>query len=223
MANTCSKGAAAAAAACLVLAVGSAPAAARSAVTVPWYHQQLRNDCEAGALRMVMAARGRHAGDRAILRRIGVDRVHYRFGHSGPLSGDPFRAFVGDPDGSELAGTGFGVYYPPVAAAARSYGLGVIAAGQGVGPARLRSEVSRGHPAVVWVDYLWRHLRTRWYTAYNGRRIPYAGPAEHTVVVTSFSGGRVAVNDPSRGRYTVSEAAFTAGYATYGDMAVIVR
>ncbi|MCD0484526.1 C39 family peptidase [Streptacidiphilus sp. ASG 303] len=213
----------AAAAACAVLPAGAGTAAAGGGAAVPWYRQQLRNDCEAAALRMVLAARGHHVGDRAVLARIGVDRAHPRFGRSGPLSGDPFRAFVGDPDGSELAGTGFGVYAPPVAAAARSFGLDVVAAGQGVGLGRLRTEVSRGHPAVVWVDYLWRRVRTRPYTAYDGRRVPYAGPAEHTVVVTGFSGGRVTVNDPARGRYSVGEAAFGAGYATYGDMAVVVR
>ncbi len=206
----------------VALTTGTTPAAAAGSV-VPWYRMQLRNDCEASALRMVLAARGVHAGDQAILGRIGVDRVHHRFGRSGPLAGNPFRAFVGDPNGSEVAGTGFGVYAPPVAAAARSYGLAVLAAGQGISPATLRAQVTRGHPAIVWVDYLWRRVATRWYTAYDGRRVPYAGPAEHTVVVTGFPGGRVTVNDPSRGRLTLSRSAFDAAYATYGNMAVIVR
>lgn len=205
-----------------VLVARPVAAAARGA-PVPWYHQQLANDCEAGAVRMVLASRGRYAGDRAILRRIGVDRVHGRAGSSGPRAGDPFRAFVGDPAGSERAGTGFGVYHPPVARALRSYGLRVVRAGQGVSVGRLRREVSRGRPAIVWVDYLWRARRTRWYTAYDGRRVPYAGRAEHTVVVTRFARGRVRVADPARGSYWVSAAAFAAGYATYGNMAVVVR
>jgi hypothetical protein len=73
------------------------------------------------------------------------------------------------------------------------------------------------------VDYFWRRLGSRPYTAYDGRSVPYAGPAEHVVVVTGFSGGRVTVNDPARGRLSLSEATFGAAYATYGDMAVIVR
>lgn len=207
----------------LVTGTGTGAASGRIAVAVPYYHQQLSNDCEAGALRMVLASRGVYAGDLAILNRIGVDRKHYRAGRSGPLAGNPFRAFVGDPNGSEVAGTGFGAYYPPVASAARSYGLTVAASGQGISPARLRSQVAGGHPAIVWVDYLWRSRPTRWYTAYDGSRIPYAGPAEHTVVVTDYAHGRVTVNDPARGRYSVSERAFKAGYATYGNMAVVVR
>ncbi|MEV7598102.1 C39 family peptidase [Kitasatospora sp. NPDC089797] len=201
----------------------SAAAAEASAVSVPYFHQQLGDDCEAAALRMVLAARGIQADDRQILDRIGVDRVHHEFGHSGPLSGDPYAAFVGDPDGSETGGTGFGVYYPPVAGAARSYGLTVLRDAEGVSVQKLKDELAAGHPAIVWVDYLWRHLTATTYTAYDGRSVPYAGTAEHTVVVTGFSNGKVSLNDPARGRTTVSEQEFAAGYATYAHMAVVVN
>ncbi|MFH8385936.1 C39 family peptidase [Kitasatospora sp. NPDC018058] len=206
-------------------AMGAGPAmgtAAAEAAGVPYYHQQLADDCEATALRMVLAARGVRADDQQILDRIGVDRVHDEFGHSGPLSGDPFEAFVGDPDGSETDGTGYGVYSPPVAKAARSFGLTVLADGQGISTSALKDHLAAGHPAIVWVDYLWRHLATTTYTAYDGRSIPYAGPAEHTVVVTGFGDGTVSVNDPARGRTTVSEKDFDNGYATYGHMAVVI-
>ncbi|MFF9647061.1 C39 family peptidase [Kitasatospora aureofaciens] len=206
-----------------VLAAGTGPAlGAPEAASVPYYGQQLNDDCEAAALRMVLAARGVQANDQQILDRIGVDREHPEFGHSGPRSGDPYRAFVGDPDGSETDGSGYGVYSPPVAAAARSYGLTVLQDGEGVSVQQLKDQLAAGHPAIVWVDYLWRHLASTPYTAYDGRSVPYAGPAEHTVVVTGFGGGRVSVNDPARGRTTVSEQDFADGYATYGQMAVVV-
>ncbi|WP_265560173.1 C39 family peptidase [Streptomyces hygroscopicus] len=194
-----------------------------SSTEVPLYGMQLRNDCEAAALRMVLAARGIQIGDQAILDQIGVDRSHYQFGRSGALSGNPFRAFVGDPNGSEKAGSGFGVYSPPVAAAAQSLGLNVLEAGQGVSISQLQSQVAQGHPAIVWIDYLWRRAATTTYTAYDGARIPYAGPAEHTVVVTGISGNTVTVNDPARGRVSIPLSVFTAAYATYGNMAVVVQ
>ncbi|MGW4562136.1 C39 family peptidase [Streptomyces sp. NPDC004561] len=187
------------------------------------FGMQLRNDCEATALRMVLASHGIQAGDQDILNKIGVDRTHFQFGRSGPVSGNPFRSFVGDPNGSEVAGTGFGVYAPPVAAAARSYGLGVLAAGQGISLAQLRSQVAQGHPAIAWGDYLWRRGATASYTAYDGTRIPYAGPAEHAVVVTGFSGNTVTVNDPARGRLSIPLSSFANAYATYGNMAVVVH
>ncbi|MFJ8475200.1 C39 family peptidase [Kitasatospora sp. NPDC094011] len=200
----------------------SASAAEASAVSVPYYHQQLANDCEAAALRMILAARGAKANDQDVLDRIGVDHDHPEFGHSGPLSGDPYVAFVGDPDGSEVDGTGYGVYYPPVAKAARSFGLTVLHDNEGISVQTLKDELAAGHPAIVWVDYLWRHLTATTYTAYDGRSVLYAGPAEHTVVVTGFSNGKVSLNDPARGRTTVSEQEFADGYATYKHMAVVI-
>ncbi|MFJ4184484.1 C39 family peptidase [Kitasatospora sp. NPDC089509] len=199
-----------------------ASASEASAVSVPYYHQQLANDCEAAALRMILAARGTKADDQLILDEIGVDRVHYEFGHSGPLSGDPYVAFVGDPDGSEVDGTGYGVYYPPVAKAARTFGLTVLHDREEISLQTLKNELAAGHPAIAWVDYLWRHLPNTPYTAYDGRSVLYAGPAEHTVVVTGFSGGKVSLNDPARGRTTVSEEEFADGYATYKHMAVVI-
>ncbi|MFD0328391.1 C39 family peptidase [Streptacidiphilus monticola] len=125
-------GAALAAAAVLGL---TAPAQALDRrMRVPVYRQQLRDDCEAASLRMLLAYRGRHLGDAQLLARIGVDRRHPGFGRSGPRSGDPYRAFVGDPDGSELRGTGYGVYYPRIAAAARAEGATVLFAGEHYSP-----------------------------------------------------------------------------------------
>ncbi|MFF2147613.1 C39 family peptidase [Kitasatospora sp. NPDC058190] len=196
--------------------------AGAAATGVSLLSQQLGNDCEAASLRMVLAARGVQVGDQAVLAQIGVDQVHNQVGVSGPLSGDPYRAFVGDPNGSEAAGTGFGVYYPPVAQAARSYGLSVMQAGQGISPSQLRAQVAAGHPAIVWADYGWRDVAAGSYTAYDGRQVLYAGPSEHTVVVSAVGDGQLLIDDPNRGESWISEATFDAGYATYQDMAVIV-
>ncbi|MCX4751367.1 C39 family peptidase [Kitasatospora sp. NBC_01287] len=210
----------------LALGAGTTPARAAGTtrtVQVPLYYQQLGNDCEAAALRMMLAAHGIAVQDQQILDRIGVDRVHGEFGHDGPNSGDPFKAFVGDPDGSENEGTGYGVYDPPVAAAARAYGAKVAFTGQGLTPARLRAHVQAGRPAIVWVDYLWRKRPDHPYTAYDGRSVLYAGPAEHAVVVTGYTDLAVTINDPARGHLTVARGDFEAGYATYGDMAVVLE
>ncbi|MFD8086524.1 C39 family peptidase [Kitasatospora sp. NPDC059722] len=202
--------------------VGGGGVGGIEAASVPYYHQALANDCEAAALRMVLASRGVTASDQDVLDRIGVDWDHPEFGHSGPLSGDPYEAFVGDPDGSEVDGTGFGVYAPPVAKAARAFGLSVAHSGSDIPVQTLKDSLAAGRPAIVWVDYLWRHLRSTTYTAYDGVKVLYAGPAEHAVVVTGFGDGTVSVNDPARGRTTVSETDFENGYATYGRMAVVV-
>lgn len=123
--------------------VAGTPLASAASAAVPVFGQQLGNDCEATSLRMVLAARGVQVSDQDVLGRIGVDLAHPQAGVSGPLSGDPFRAFVGDPGGSEAAGTGFGVYYPPIAQAAQSYGLSTAAAGQGISPPNCAARLPR--------------------------------------------------------------------------------
>ncbi|MBC3841469.1 hypothetical protein GXW82_17775 [Streptacidiphilus sp. 4-A2] len=205
------------------VALAGRPAAATDGLGVPWFHQQLHDDCEAAALRMVLAGRGLAVSDLDVLARVGIDLAHAEFGHSGARSGDPYRTFVGDPDGSERHGTGYGVYAPPIAAAARAFGLTVLASGRGIGTGLLARLVGAGHPAVVWVDYLWRSRPVRWYQAYDGNWVPYAGAGEHAIAVTGFHAGQVQVDDPARGHYLISATAFAAGYAAYGDMAVVVR
>lgn len=201
--------------------VAAVPAVADA--SVPAYRQQQANDCEASALRMVLAARGHKVSEPDILRRIGVDLVHRRFGTSGRWTGNPYRSFVGDPNGSETAGTGYGVFAARLADTASSYGLAVLKGGENIGLPYLYQQVAAGHPAIVWVDYLWRSMPTHYYTAYDGKRIPYEGPAEHTVVLVAVRATQVRINDPARGVRWISKHDFETGYRTYHDMAVVVR
>lgn len=189
---------------------------------VPSYAQQQANDCEATALRMILAGRGIHRSDAQLLASIGVDLKHPHFGYSGPTSGDPYRAFVGSPNGSESAGTGYGVFYPPVAAAATANGVRVLVAQENYSPAKLYAQLAAGHLAEVWIDYLWRAKGSTSYQAYDGRWIPYSGPAEHAITLTGVTPGGLEVNDPARGHYWISKTTFQAGYSTYRDMAVVV-
>ena len=83
--------------------------------------------------------------------------------------------------------------------------------------------MTAGHPAIVWVDYLWRNMPTHYYTAYDGKRIPYEGPAEHTVVLVAVRAGQVRVSDPARGVLWIPKRDFETGYRTYHNMAVVVK
>lgn len=189
---------------------------------VPMYRQQLANDCEAAALRTALAYRGHKRSDKQLLASIGVDLKHPRFGRSGKTSGDPYRAFVGSPNGSEVHGTGYGVFYPRIAAAAKAAGGKVLVAQEHYTPAKLYLQLRAGHPAVVWVDYLWRTRRITHYRAYDGRSVPYAGPAEHAVTLSGVTPHGVYVEDPARGHYWITKTKFQAGYSAYQDMAVVL-
>ncbi len=186
------------------------------------FHRQLRAlDCEAASLQMALAYRGRPVSQDAILGEIGVDGIHPRVGTSGGASGDPFISFVGDPNGSEVRGTGYGTYFPTIARVAGMNGLGVVAGGQGMAPSAVYAFIRSGHPVIAWINFNWRLVPRSYYTAYDGRLVIYAGPGEHTVVVSGVSAGSVLVNDPDRGRYWVSKSRFQRAFATYGDMAVV--
>ncbi|MFC1416021.1 C39 family peptidase [Streptacidiphilus cavernicola] len=203
-------------------APGAAALPSSRVLALPHYRQQQSNDCEAAALRMALAYRGHRRSDRQLLASIGIDLKHPDYGRSGKTSGDPYRAFVGSPDGSELHGTGYGVFYPPVAAAAKANGGKVLAAQEHYSPAKLYLQLRAGHPAVVWVDYLWRAKASSHYRAYDGRSIPYAGPAEHAVTLAGVTPHGVYVADPARGYYWIAKTKFQAGYSTYRDMAVVL-
>jgi uncharacterized protein YvpB len=168
---------------------------------------------------MVLGFLGHPATEQQVFDRIGIDKVHYWAGRPG--GGDPFQQFVGDPNGSEVKQTGYGVYWPPISDAATHFGASVAQAGPGVAPATIYDAVRAGHPALVWLTYdLQVHARSD-YQAYDGKTIPYAGPEEHTVVVSGINGNSVRVNDPDRGQYWVAFTQFEAAYAVYGQMALV--
>jgi uncharacterized protein YvpB len=188
-------------------------------IGVPWYHQQYNLSCEESSLSMALAFFGHPTTEQQVFSQIGVDSTHFWAGKPG--GGDPFLDFVGDPNGSEVKQTGYGVYWPPISAAATHFGAVVAQAGQGVAPTAIYGAVKAGHPALVWVTFNWLPDARSDYVAYDGKTIPYAGPEEHAMVVTGINGNSVRVNDPDRGQYWVTFATFEAAYAVYGQMAVV--
>ena len=194
------------------------PAAGGITLAVPWHHQDYNLSCEESSLSMVMAFYGRSVSDQDVLNVIGIDSQHY---WTGPGGGDPFVDFVGDPNGSEVRNTGYGVYWPPISSAASHFGAPVSQAGQGVGSAAIYAAVAAGNPVEVWVTYdLAWHGRND-YAAYDGRSIPYAGPEEHAMVVSGVSTTEVRLNDPDRGQYWITRSQFETAYGVYGQMAIV--
>src|SRR5215472_6210817 len=188
-------------------------------INVPWYHQQYNLSCEEASLSMVLAYYGHPTTEKQIFDQIGIDLVHYWAGKPG--GGDPYVNFVGDPNGSEVQQTGYGVYWTPVRAAAVQFGARVAQAGEGIAPDTIYSAIKAGHPALVWVTFDWQpHTRSD-YQAYDGKTVPYAGPEEHAMVVTGINGNSVRVNDPDRSQYWVPFDQFQAAYAVYNQMAIV--
>jgi uncharacterized protein YvpB len=200
-----------------------APSAAGSRVlNVPWYQQAFELSCESASLRMALAYEGIETTDQAVLDIVGADPSRATFVNGALRWGDPYVSFVGNVNGSEIALTGYGMYYPTVVKAATQLGGHVLAAGEGVTPDQVYEAVLAGHPVVTWVTYQWVILRRQDYVAFDGRTIPYAGPGEHAVTIVGVDPTRVLVNNPWSGPEWVSKALFERIYLTYNQMAVVL-
>jgi uncharacterized protein YvpB len=201
----------------------SAPRGSGSrSLNVPWYHQAYELSCEEASLRMALAYERIATTDSAILNIIGSDLRPAYFDNTGLHWGDPFATFVGNVNGSEIALTGYGTYYPTIAHAATTLGGHVLRAGQGIPAADVYQAVLNGHPVVAWVTYKWVILHRRDYMAFDGRTVTYAGPGEHAVVVVGVTPTRVLINNPWSGPEWIAKSTFEPVYATYDNMAVIL-
>ena len=198
------------------------PVAGSRVIDVPWYRQAYGLSCEEASLRMALAHQGISTTDAAILDIIGTDeRPAYSDG--GVLRwGNPYTVFVGNPNGSEVALTGYGTYYPTLARAAAVLGGHVLRSGERISPTTLYGATLAGHPAVVWITYRWVAATHKDYVAFDGRRIPYAGPVEHAVTASGVSPAAILINDPLLGVSWIPRGTFERAYATYNQMAVIL-
>ena len=114
---------------------------------VPLYRQAYAQSCEAASLRMALAYRGVHDSDWNILQRFGY-HPHPRDKGANTWD-DPTSQFVGDVNGDQAAGTGWGVYAGPVARAAGQYGRGASVA-YGANANFVAQQIHQGNPVIAW-------------------------------------------------------------------------
>lgn len=190
---------------------------------VPWYHQVYELSCEEASLRMALAYEGIATTDDAVYRIVGDDPRPPVFDGPAMHWGDPYEAFVGNINGSEVALTGYGTYYPTIARAATQLGGKVLRSGEGIAPGDVYQAILAGHPVVAWVTYHWVVPGRKDYVAFDGRTIPYAGPVEHAVTVVGVSPSQVLINNPWSGPEWIDRGTFEAAFAIYNRMAVILN
>lgn len=191
---------------------------------VPVYAQVRGLDCEAAALQMALAHEGYRVGQNRILVESGIDWRPPVRDATGFHWGDPYTSFVGNPDGSEIRLTGYGEYAPVLAKAAYLSGGALLAVGEGISPGTIYWYVLHGHPAVAWVSFDFRWHQVTHYVAFDGRTVQFGSPYEHAVTVVGVWGNWVVINNPWGGRRQwIWRSTFEAAYATFNDMAVILR
>lgn len=195
------------------------------------YQRQIYNeDCEEASLQIALEHDGIAASQPTIL---GVEGVNSSVPGIGPgLSGDPYKTFVGPPNGLPAPNYEPGTYYPVVARAAKALGAVVLASGQGISALQLFTDVEDNHPAVVWITFSWKHFDATTICA-QGDCFPWAGNNEHAVTVIGIGVNAVLIDNPwpiSSGGSAyygpdvwVPMAVFASAYTTYSDMAVVLQ
>ena len=216
-------------AALLAIASAQMPLPAERVLDVAWHHQEHNLTCEAAALRMALSYFGINADELTLLDYMSVDREAARFDATGHLIawGDPAVSYVGNPDGNIERYTGYGVYEQPVARAAVIAGARVVESGsglygEGVDPQTLYTAVLRGQPAVAWISNTYRQVALRSYIAFDGAPVSYT-LTEHAVTIVGVRSDAVLIDDPWFGPAWHPKAQFESAYATFLQMAVVIR
>jgi uncharacterized protein YvpB len=203
--------------------LGGAPGAV-DLPDVPFFAQVYSLSCEEAAIEMALGHDSIAVSQLQELNDIGVDLRSAFITSDGVLHwGDPYTNFVGDPNGSEVALTGYGTFFPTISRIATAYGAGILEASEGISAQEVYSQVLGNHPVVVWVPFDWTfHAHGTW-LAFDGRVVQYEGPVEHAVTIVGVNQSSVHVFNPWFGPQWIDKATFESAYATYNHMAVVVE
>jgi uncharacterized protein YvpB len=178
--------------------------------------------CEEAATSMALTHQGIALSQDQILNELGADlRPMYVDAQGRVRWGNPYETFVGNVNGSESNYTGFGTYYPPLVRIAKAHGASILAYGS-MSAGTIYARVIAGHPVVAFSTWDWRWHPRRDYLSFDGQWVPWIGPvyASHVYTVIGVSPSQVLVNDPIRGQYWISKAAFEAGYSDFEEAIV---
>ncbi len=183
-------------------------------LAIPFFRQQYAGSCTAAALRMILAYRGTSADDMSIVQQMGYN-PRPRDNSTDPATwDDPQQMFVGDINGSIIAGTGAGPDAPPVAKAARAYGRSASAV-TGIGSGWIAQQVYAGNPVIMFGAFRATGM-TSWQTP-SGRTATM-NLTGHATTVIGVKGEPSAplgfwVHDPMNGAAYWSVAAVEANIA----------
>jgi len=136
---------------------------------------------ESDALRMALALYGIGTSDADVLGRVGY-APRPRDTASNTWD-NPYEMFVGDIGGAQNT-TGYGVFAPPIAQAARSYGRGATVANN-VSADYIAQQIYAGHPVLAW-GYSKGFAPDSWNVPGGGVVTTYKG--EHVRVVYGVAG-----------------------------------
>lgn len=181
-------------------------------------------DCEAAALQVALAVAGHSVSQDTIFNDLPQDgRAAVLSGGSVRYWGDPYSAFVGNVYGAEANFTGYGVYYPPIVNLATNLGAAVEGHTGWTVP-EIESQIRQGASVIVWVNGDFTATGVRYWTAWDGRAIPYT-TYEHTIVAVGYDSIAqtiTSVDVRTGSRVTFSQGTYASLLTTFGGMGVAV-
>jgi uncharacterized protein YvpB len=202
------------------------PASAQTAVylNAPNIRQDKPLDCEAASLQIALAVAGYNVSQDTIFNRLPQDaRPAVVANGAAQRWGDPYTAFVGNVYGAEANFTGYGVYSQPIVNVAAGVGASADGRSGWTVPA-IEAQIRRGASVIVWVNNNYTATGVRYWTAWDGRSIPYT-THEHTLVAIGFDSVAQTVTSVDVGngsRVTFSEGGYASLLTTFGGMGVVV-
>jgi len=188
-------------------------------IPVDWQDDSL--SCEAASLKMALGHKGHLLSEDQIMEVIGYDNPIVS---EQGVWGDPHEAYVGKIDG-KMCTTGFGVFWGPVAAAARGW-AGAESFTRG-SVSQLTAEIAAGNPVVVWGTLPVGRLTTCTWETTEGKRITV--PREtHVRLLVGFVGpqehpSQLILNDPLVGRLYWPREFFLKNWEAFGRSGVVIR
>lgn len=191
-------------------------------LNVPYYSQVYAQSCEAASLRMALAYRGTHDSDWNILQKFGYNPKSRDKEKN--IWDDPNKQFVGDVNGNQGAGTGWGVYAGPVSRAAGQYGRSTSIA-YGANAGFVASQIHAGSPVIAWGIWGWGAKIESWKTD-EGKTI--SGPIPmHVRLIVGVKGEPnnplgFYVHDPIIGPTYWTRAQFASNTAAAGPAAQLL-
>jgi uncharacterized protein YvpB len=189
---------------------------------ITFYYQDRPLSCEEASTSMALTHQGIYLSQDQILAEVGADRRPMYVDNTGQVRwANPYETFVGNVDGNESVFTGYGTFYPPLVRVAAAHGARILDYGS-MTASQIYAGVMADHPVVAFATWDWQWHPRHDYLSFDGRWIPWIGPtyASHVYVVVGVSPSRVLVNDPIRGQYWISKAAFEAGYSDFNEAIV---
>lgn len=187
-------------------------------LNMAFHRQEHTLSCEAAALFTALKYRKVNVSESAIINAVGFDPTP----KSNGIWGNPNVAFVGDIDGHQPS-TGYGVYWDPIAKAAKAYRPARAFSGWTV--QQLTAEIKKGNPVIVW-GTAGTGKRIDWKTPQGGNVVAVSG--EHARVAIGFIGpaenpSKIITMDPLYGEKYFTRASFEWNWGLLGNSGVVIE